>query len=80
MGISGEELESLAVKTPSTAEQLIQGLTLLAKYADNEVAAEHDIIYAGPAYADTVSAEDQKTLEGLGWHIDEGLNAWARFV
>lgn len=80
MGISGPETESLAVKTLTRTEQIIQGLTILSKYSDNEIAAEHDILYAGPAYGDTVSDEDKATLETLGWHIDSGTETWARFV
>lgn len=63
------------------AEQIASGMMLLAKYEGCETAAEHDIIYSGPDDAESVvSAEDQKQLDELGWHIDSEFGCYARFT
>lgn len=62
----------------TTLQQLIEGLAILGKYAP-EIAAEHDIIYAGPD-ANEVTPGDKIQLESLGWHIDNNSDSWARFV
>jgi len=50
-------------------EKLIEALTIFNKYDhdDKSVAAEHDVVYAGPNPVD-VSAEDTARLEELRWH------------
>jgi hypothetical protein len=58
--------------------QLIQGLTILHAYSDADIAAEHDVIYAGPN-ADVVSEADAIELEKLGWHKSKH-DCWAFFV
>lgn len=62
------------------SEQIIKGLQILAKYPDNDIAAEHDIIYAGPVRSETISTKDAKELEELGWHIDSETDSWSKFV
>lgn len=61
-------------------QKIIEGLQILSKYEDSEIAAEHDIIYAGPHDGSKVSSEDFTRLEELGWHIDSDTFVWARFV
>lgn len=62
----------------ATIQKVMEGLQILAKYdAGGEMAAEHDIIYAGNA---EVSEEDAKKLEELGWHKDGEYDCWARFT
>ncbi len=56
-----------------------EGLRILSKYEDH-VAAEHDIIYAGPAVSIEVSAADAAELERLSWFIDDESETWAVFV
>jgi len=60
-------------------EKLAEGLRILAKY-DSSVAAEHDIVYAGPYIASVVSEADRVQLEAMGWHICSETGSWARFV
>jgi len=64
----------------ATAKQVIEGLQILDKYEDNYIAAEHDILYAGPSDASKITPEDQAKLDELGWHIDSETDSWARFV
>lgn len=57
--------------------------------------AEHHVIYAGPSEdnieviedengegikGSVVSKADRKTLDKLGWFIDQEFNCWAKFV
>lgn len=68
----------------ATLQSIVDGIQILAKYDDeggmegHGIAADHDIIYVGPENKDTVSGEDQKALDALGWHV--GDYGWARFV
>lgn len=66
------------------AGSLMLGLAIFATYADRDqcavdVAAEHDVIYAGPS-AGIVSAEDRRRLEELGWHLESDGEGFALFV
>lgn len=56
-----------------------EGLMILAKYdpESHDIAAEHDIIYAGPD-PKRVTPEDAARLKELGWHIEE--ESWSRYV
>lgn len=61
---------------------IIGGLQILVKYRkDGEEAhfegADHDIIFS---HDESVSAEDKKQLEELGWFWSEEFDCWARFV
>jgi len=64
----------------ATINQVLEGLKIFAKYGGDEylVAAEHDVIFAGPW--EPLSEEDNKRLEELGWHFDEYADSWAKFV
>ena len=78
----------------ATFAEVSEGLTILAKYVESTshaIAAEHDIIYAGPdetlineddeeSNGSVVSEEDATRLRELGWHIDSETTSWARFV
>lgn len=58
-----------------------KGLEIFEKYGnDVGIAAEHDIIYAGPYDCILVNEEDTKTLASLGWFIDKSCDSWAIFV
>jgi hypothetical protein len=60
---------------------VIEGLQILLKYCNpnsQDIAAEHDVIMAGPDDCAEISEEDRVKLEALGWH--EGEFGWARFV
>jgi hypothetical protein len=60
-------------------EKLQLGLSVLAKYPGGDVAAEHDIIYAGPS-GDEVAEDDADHLRTLGWHRDSESGGWAFFT
>lgn len=64
----------------TSAQKIIEGLLILSKYEDNDIAAEHDIIYAGPNDTSKISPEDVAKLEELGWYISSGTDSWARYV
>lgn len=68
----------------ATINNVIKGLTILAKYTAKggdcyNISAEHDVIYAGPD-GEAVSAEDAAELEGIGWFLDKDVDSWAVFV
>jgi len=60
--------------------EMADAFIIFAKYAyeSGEVAAEHDIIYAGPQVCDTDTG-DAYVLRELGWHEDEN-GGWAKFT
>lgn len=56
-----------------------EAFTIFAKYEAEgwaEVAAEHDILYAGPKNFSEVSDEDKARLKELGWHTDIDLKSF----
>ena len=73
--------------------EVVEGLEILAKTAsvplglaekgenDRRTAhfggADHDVIWGPDA---DPSDEDKARLEQLGWHFDEELDCWSRFV
>lgn len=64
-----------------SASAWAEAFTIFAKYTGDfcPIAAEHDIIYAGPDI-DKVSEADKNRLIELGWRIDEDTESFARFV
>lgn len=65
--------------------RVARGFAILAKYGDDlDVAAEHDVIYAGQGdFAESIAAmseADVRELAASGWHIDEDLETWYHFV
>ena len=60
-------------------ENIIKGLTILNKYSQCSVSAEHDTIYAGPARFDLIEESDKNELSQLGWVFDE-YDGWLAFV
>ena len=63
-------------------KRILEGLNILAKYSDSgDFAAEHDQIWAGPDDASEmeISEEDLKTLDDLGWFIDDEFDSWSHF-
>lgn len=65
----------------ATTKQVVGGLEILGRYGgadDHNICAEHDIIYAG--HGCVVSDDDRAKLEELGWHWDDDIDSWARFV
>lgn len=60
-------------------ERIKAGFEIFDKYEGyQEVAAEHDRIFAGPD-PEIVSDEDKETLEEIGWHVDE-YDSFALYV
>lgn len=66
-----------------THKEWIESINIFASYADGgtdssfEISAEHDELYAGPD-PETVSEEDKKRLDELGWFESDGC--FQRFV
>lgn len=59
-----------------------EAFTIFAKYepdAKYEVAAEHDIVYAGRA-PEAYSDADKARLEALGWDYDESLECFYKMI
>ena len=64
-------------------KKLAEALALLLKLGaeDNDLCAEHDVIYLGHSVgANVPSEEDYKKLAELGVHWDNGLECWRMFV
>ena len=77
----------------ASIREVVEGLEILAKTAAVPVylaeqgetdkreaqvgGADHDIIWGPDA---NPSDEDKERLDELGWHFDEELDCWARFV
>ena len=59
---------------------LIAGLQIIAKYDNNNVCAEHDVIYAGHSCWEDMSEEDCNAMETNGWHWDDDVQCYALFV
>ncbi len=59
--------------------QLIDGLTILAKYEPGgNVEPGHDVI-CGPG-PENPKPEDKTRLDELGWHWDEEYDCWTAFT
>lgn len=57
-------------------DDFIKGLLIFQANGEEDIAAEHDVIYAGgPA-----SIMDTDNLEDLGWHYDEHLETFYYYV
>ena len=59
-----------------------EAFTIFAKYDNAEfasVAAEHDILYAGPDPRQ-VSLADRRRLRQLGWYLDKQYECFHKFV
>lgn len=57
-------------------KKIAEGLTILAKYDDAMIDAQHDEIHAG---AEGVSAQDADRLSELGWSREEDFS-WMCFT
>ena len=64
----------------SRVVKIAESLTILSKYENSRLDADHDILYAGPTPDTGCSEEDAKRLEKLGWSLDESLPAWTFFT
>ena len=70
----GADMETSITKT----EKIIEGLKLLNTYPKCEVAAEHDVFYAGIGLE--LTPEHVVEMERLGWHRNTEYGCWAIFV
>lgn len=83
-----DELEAKAGEYPVEAGEemrkekckIAAGLAILSQYEGHCVAAEHDIIYAGPDDNEAIDEEDKVELESLGWFIDDETDSWCHFT
>lgn len=68
-------------KWTHTYQALSQAFLVFARYqpAYDELAAEHDVLYAGPD-PDAVSDDDKKTLAELGWEPEPQYNCFRYFT
>ena len=71
----------------ASMNNIAEGFAILRKYVrddkpgDDDCAAEHDILYAGPSIPEEdFSAEDRAELDARGWHYDNDCQCWARFT
>ncbi len=65
-----------------TMTKLKEGLEILLKYGDGNIAAEHDEIFAGSDGKSIidVSEEDRQSLDKSGWMWDERYDCWRHFT
>lgn len=71
-----------------TVEGFIEGLTILAQYAEKGMAhkygfgAEHDVIHLWltPLGAVPEDGQDGRRLQALGFHADEDMDQWQYFT
>lgn len=70
----------------ATVTQIVEGLTILGKYAKTEQTddpsiggADHDVIWGPCVGEDEPSEDDQFRLELLGWFWSEEYACWSRF-
>jgi len=61
-------------------EDIITGLSILLKYGETAVGAEHDIIYAGHDCRKALSDEDKATMEKAGWFWNEESDSYSIFT
>ncbi len=66
----------------ATYSNVIKGLQLFLEVEGDahNVAAEHDAIYAGGDSDDKLTDEQKEQLESWGWHPDEEVGGWRKFV
>ena len=62
----------------SKNHEMAEAFTIFAKYEGDSLHAEHDILYAGPSDIASMSPEDVKRLDELGWFIED--ESWAKFT
>jgi hypothetical protein len=64
----------------SAYDKITRAFAVFAKYDHTPgVAAEHDLIYAGPD-PDEMSPDDVATVEALGWHREGEYECWGLFT
>jgi hypothetical protein len=62
-------------------QKVFEGLKILLKYEPKgDCCAEHDEFYAGQFPPEKMEEADVKKLDDLGWHWDESLPSWRKFV
>ena len=64
----------------ATMDQIADGLRILRQYGDDDVSAEHDVIYASQAPPESMGTVDRADLARLGWFWDENFGCWSRFT
>ena len=66
------------------ASNVAKGITLILQYEEDAVfTSDHDQIWCGQGNGKSIkeiTAEGTLILESLGWHIDESLGCWSKFV
>lgn len=61
----------------------MEGLKILLEYEptdDGEIAAEHDIIYAGSQSPLAMADTTEKLLNKLGWYWEDEMETWYYFT
>lgn len=66
----------------SNLQQIIAGLQIIAKYDERgyDVAAEHDVLYAGAKSASRMSEEDKQAMKDAGWGWNQEIDSFYIFV
>lgn len=63
------------------ARDIMIGLAIFKAHGQVSVSAEHDIIYAGPNGLEVELTElEKELLDKAGWHYEDEVDSWARFV
>jgi hypothetical protein len=60
-------------------DTVLAGLQIFHKYTSNDIAAEHDVIYAGACPPESMPSDDLKILKDSFWYWDEELECWYYF-
>jgi hypothetical protein len=63
----------------SAALQVGKAIDILSKYEEISIAADHDEIYLGVGYENTVSLEDETALKELGFR-ENSHNYWRKYI
>lgn len=61
------------------ALEVAKAIEILSKYEDIIIATDHDELYLGVDYEDTVSLEDETALKELGFR-EHNHNYWLKFI
>lgn len=61
-------------------DEILEGLKILRKYGELEIAAQHDVLYAGTTEPLGMSKQDVDAIESCGWHFDDEFDSWSIFT
>jgi hypothetical protein len=59
-------------------DKIMRGLEILKANDCEGIEADHDIIYANSH--NELSPEDAELMDKYGWHFDDSLDTWCKYV